>query len=89
MGHRDIWGSDKSKWKKMCPCFDAQAEYAYLDNVKLDKYEDAMANATPNAGAFSNAGYDESAPKAQPEKYVYRHTTDYTGLLKELRNWGK
>ena len=33
MGHRDIWGKDKSKWKKMCPCFDAEAEYAYLDNV--------------------------------------------------------
>lgn len=27
MGHRDIWGSDKSKWKKMCPCFDAKTEY--------------------------------------------------------------
>ncbi len=27
MGHRDIWGSDKSKWKKMCPCFDAREEY--------------------------------------------------------------
>ena len=31
MGHRDIWGKDKSKWKKQCPCFDAEAEYAYLD----------------------------------------------------------
>ncbi len=27
MGHRDIWGSDKSKWKKMCPCFNAREEY--------------------------------------------------------------
>ena len=27
MGHRDIWGADKSKWKKMCPCFNASAEY--------------------------------------------------------------
>lgn len=27
MGHRDIWGSDKSKWKKMCPCFNAGEEY--------------------------------------------------------------
>ncbi len=27
MGHRDIWGSDKSKWKKMCPCFNAKDEY--------------------------------------------------------------
>ncbi len=27
MGHRDIWGSDKTKWKKMCPCFNAKEEY--------------------------------------------------------------
>ena len=27
MGHRDIWGQDKSKWKKMCPCFNAIDEY--------------------------------------------------------------
>lgn len=33
MGHRDIWGKDKRNWKKQCPCFDAEAEYAYLDNV--------------------------------------------------------
>jgi len=33
MGHRDIWGKDKSKWKKQCPCFDAETEYAYLDYV--------------------------------------------------------
>lgn len=27
MGHRDIWGTDPSKWKKQCPCFDARSEY--------------------------------------------------------------
>lgn len=27
MGHRDIWGSDSRKWKKMCPCFNAMEEY--------------------------------------------------------------
>ena len=87
MGHRDIWGKDKSKWKKMCPCFDAEAEYAYLDDVKLGKYDDAMADATPNADAFSNAGIDETAPKAQPETYVYEQPRDYTGFLKDLRPW--
>ena len=30
MGHRDIWGPDKSKWKKMCPCFDVKAELPTL-----------------------------------------------------------
>lgn len=32
MGHRDIWGKDSSKWKKMCPCFDAEKEYESLNN---------------------------------------------------------
>jgi N-acetyl-anhydromuramyl-L-alanine amidase AmpD len=41
MGHRDIWGKSSSKWKKMCPCFDAEKEYAYLDEVKLEKYSDS------------------------------------------------
>lgn len=27
MGHRDIWGKNPTKWKKQCPCFDAEAEY--------------------------------------------------------------
>ena len=73
MGHRDIWGKDKSKWKKMCPCFDAEAEYAFLDDVKLGKYEDA--------------GFNEEAEPAQPETYVLEHPRDYTGFLKNLRPW--
>ena len=24
LGHRDVWGSDPRKWKKMCPCFDVK-----------------------------------------------------------------
>ena len=27
MGHRDIWGTDRSNWRKMCPCFNAIQEY--------------------------------------------------------------
>lgn len=46
MGHRDIWGKNPNKWKKQCPCFDAEKEYAKLDNVKLEKYEDS-ASYTP------------------------------------------
>lgn len=30
LGHREIWGQDKTKWKKMCPCFSAKAEYAHI-----------------------------------------------------------
>jgi N-acetylmuramoyl-L-alanine amidase len=30
MGHRDIWGKNPKNWKKQCPCFDAEAEYANI-----------------------------------------------------------
>lgn len=30
MGHRDIWGKNPKNWKKQCPCFDAEKEYALL-----------------------------------------------------------
>ena len=30
MGHRDIWGKNPANWKKQCPCFDAEAEYANI-----------------------------------------------------------
>ncbi len=74
MGHRDIWGKDSRKWKKMCPCFDAEAEYAFLDYTKSDKYDDAI---------------EEFNEPAHPEKYVIDNPRDYTGFLKELRPWGK
>ena len=32
MGHRDIWGKDSKKWKKWCPCFDAEQEYKDINN---------------------------------------------------------
>jgi hypothetical protein len=44
-----------------------------LDDVKLGKYDDA--------------GIDETAPKAQPETYVYEQPRDYTGFLKDLAPW--
>lgn len=36
MGHRDIWGKDSKKWKKWCPCFDAEEEYKHLNDVKCE-----------------------------------------------------
>ena len=33
MGHRDVWGKSPSKWHKMCPCFDAEEEYADICNL--------------------------------------------------------
>ena len=79
MGHRDIWGKDSKKWKKQCPCFDAEAEYAHLDDVKLEKYEDSI--------AIPDSGIDESAEPAHPDIYVYENKTDYTGFLRDLRPW--
>lgn len=46
MGHRDIWGKDPSKWKKQCPCFDAEKEYSSIgaeepfNKPKLDYSKD-------------------------------------------------
>lgn len=54
----------------MCPCFDAEAEYAFLDDVKLGKYDDA--------------GFNEGAEPAHPETYVIDHPRDYTGLFNEI-----
>lgn len=48
MGHRDIWGKDPSKWKKMCPCFDAEKEYENLEYEDVDKYDDATDQEIPD-----------------------------------------
>ena len=33
MGHRDIWVKDSKKWKKWCPCFDAEQEYKEIEDI--------------------------------------------------------
>lgn len=43
MGHRDIWGKKPTQWRKQCPCFDAEKEYAPLDDIELEKYSDSGA----------------------------------------------
>lgn len=82
MGHRDIWGKDSRKWKKMCPCFDAEKEYAYLDDMPLGKYDDATEDNTLKM-------MPASANPANYEKYVLEHPRDYTGFLKDLAPWRK
>lgn len=79
MGHRDIWGKDSKKWKKQCPCFDAEAEYAHLDDIQLEKYEDAV--------DVPDNGIDDTAEPAKPHIYVYDNKTDYTGFLHDLKPW--
>lgn len=76
MGHRDIWGKNPSKWKKQCPCFDAEKEYADLDDIKLDKYDDA--------GAIEEPKINENAPAAQYETYVLDHPRDYSGFMDKM-----
>lgn len=73
MGHRDIWGKNPAKWKKQCPCFDAEKEYAFLDDVKLEKYEDA-----------GITDIDSLELDAQYETYVLDHPRDYTGLFDKM-----
>lgn len=77
MGHRDIWGKNPKNWKKQCPCFDAEEEYAFLDTMKVEKYEDSTEN------------IDQTAEPAHPEIYVYNNETDYTGLLDKHTPWKK
>ena len=76
MGHRDIWGKNPSKWKKQCPCFDAEKEYAYLDDIKLEKYADAGIEEEPKI--------NENAPAAQYETYVLDHPRDYSGFMEKM-----
>lgn len=45
MGHRDIWGKDSSKWKKACPCFNAEEEYKNITATKIDpNYKPSVPN---------------------------------------------
>jgi N-acetylmuramoyl-L-alanine amidase len=86
MGHRDIWGKDKSKWKKMCPCFDAEAEYAHLDDAPIGKYDDAIED-------FNNEPEEEIEEHIKGKlidyspEYILDKPRDYTGFLKSLRPW--
>ncbi len=73
MGHRDIWGPDKSKWKKQCPCFNAEQEYANIGTAKPVEVEQPTIN--------------EDAEPAKPEEYVYEHKTDYGKILDDLKPW--
>lgn len=86
MGHRDIWGKDSKKWKKWCPCFDAEAEYAYLDDVKVDKYDDATGVNDIGVLDDNTGAINPSAEPANPEKYVFK-PIDYTEILKSTRQW--
>ena len=86
MGHRDIWGKDSKKWKKWCPCFDAEAEYAYLDDVKVDKYDDATGVNDIGVLDDNTGAINTSAEPANPEKYVFK-PIDYTEILKSTRQW--
>lgn len=75
MGHRDIWGKNPAKWKKQCPCFDAEEEYAYLDNVELGKYDDA--------GPWCDA------PVEVPEMIKEPKKTNWKEIFKKYTPWAK
>jgi N-acetylmuramoyl-L-alanine amidase len=66
MGHRDIWGKSPSKWKKMCPCFDAEKEYAYLDNVELEKYSDSTYTPLVSGSPFKRESWLDKIKKLAP-----------------------
>lgn len=59
MGHRDIWGKDSKKWKKQCPCFDAEKEYEEINNMSFTKSEDTPPS-TPTSVSI-----------LKPDNYIY------------------
>lgn len=75
MGHRDIWGKNPAKWKKQCPCFDAEEEYAGLDNVELGKYDDA--------GPWCDAPVEVPEMLKEPKK------TNWKEIFKKYTPWAK
>lgn len=80
MGHRDIWGKNPAKWKKQCPCFDAEEEYAGLDNVELGKYDDAGPWCDPEPQPI-----EEVVPEAlkKPNKINWKE------IFKKYTPWAK
>lgn len=49
MGHRDIWGKDKLKWKKACPCFDAEEEYSTITGEEKQEPKPEFKPSVPNS----------------------------------------
>lgn len=82
MGHRDIWGKNPSKWKKQCPCFDAEAEYAHLDDAPIGKYDDAIEEFNNEPEEVTETTSSDYSPE-----YILDKPRDYTGFLKSLRPW--
>lgn len=52
LGHRDIWGDSPSKWKKMCPCFNAKDEYK-------DLFRPTVVSDEPIGGTDDTSGQEE------------------------------
>lgn len=73
MGHRDIWGKDSKKWKKWCPCFDAEAEYASID----DEIKESKRLATVE----QSKKYTKQIPNS-PSKPI-----SYIDKIKKLASW--
>jgi len=61
MGHRDIWGKNPRNWKKQCPCFDAEAEYANIDNIINQAKQGDM-----NPKIFKTEDYIDKIKKLAP-----------------------
>ena len=81
MGHRDIWGKNPAKWKKQCPCFDAEKEYAFLDDMKLDKYADAGCDDTSESALIDTT-------KGKLIDYILDYPRDYTGFMEKMMPFG-
>ena len=69
LGHRDIWGPDSRKWKKMCPCFNVKEwwnEVLAEDNI-LEKPNDEATETSTTPQEPVNTAEDIEHPTIAPK----------------------
>ena len=70
LGHRDIWGPDSRKWKKMCPCFDVKEWWNNVlaeDNI-LEKPNDTTIETDTAPQEPINTAEDIEHPTIAPKE---------------------
>lgn len=82
MGHRDIWGPDPSKWKKMCPCFNAKEEYKEI-GVEKPEIKPEPPIEEPKEPEYTGPDISQGSP-IQPEKPIEEHRVSLLNFILQL-----
>ena len=86
LGHREIWGDNPSKWKKMCPCFPAREEYKNILDEKVEEepvqepvpqdVEDDLENPVVESGSVVVPGneihIEKPAARPNPIDFIWK-----------------